>query len=246
MCYKNLPARLGIAILFVGISCMLYGQLPPDTLIGWPANAANRWMKESRSWSARADTISPALRAQRDRYMDELVGLTAPLTPDNAETKAISEGSTYGIQLAEIPTVEQRSVVIGTFTSYQPVLSASGRSIYTEITFYLTHVFEDSSNQLATGSRMTVIVPGGTVRDASGRTMSFLTHPRQYFVAPGKSYLLAVSFRTAGEFFILGKNWEIAGGVVKPNFVSRRPSAFAGLTLKQLIDAIPVDLTKTR
>jgi hypothetical protein len=82
--------------------------------------------------------------------------------------------------------------VLATFTSYRPVLTESGRAIYTEATFLVSNTFEDKSGHAAPGSYLVLIIPGGTVI-ANGAVLSFLTQPRQYSVSLGKTYLLAIA-----------------------------------------------------
>lgn len=105
----------------------------------------------------------------------------------------------------------------------------------------MADIFEDASGKLRSGSTMTAIVPGGTVPDFDGRAISFLTHPRQCFVEPGKTYLLAASYRPLEEFFVIDRSWDLSTGIVEPNFLTRR-SDFAGLTTAQLIERLRREL----
>ncbi|MFN3322037.1 MAG: hypothetical protein ACK5AZ_00960 [Bryobacteraceae bacterium] len=84
-------------------------------------------------------------------------------------------------------------------------------------------------------------MPGGTVTDSDRRTISFLTPPRLYFVEPGKTYLLAASYRPLEEFFVVDRSWDLSTGIVEPNFVTRR-SDFAGLATAQLIERLRREL----
>jgi hypothetical protein len=203
--------------------------------------AANAWMRVPFSLAASREEVPPYLRSQRDQYFDNgLVGESSPLTPETAGRKAISEGATFGPQ-PEIPAIDHRTIVIGTFISHQAVLTASGRAIYSGVIFRLSHVFENAGGRAAPGANLTLIFPGGTVRTADGRDMSFLTHPRAYFVQPGKTYLLVLEYHADGDFYILGKSWDLSDGTVRANSgIDRKRetegrSTLLGLSQDQLI-----------
>jgi hypothetical protein len=214
-----------------------FGQPPqsqPPYLSQPPFQPANLWMKDPVAWSPQSDLVPSSLRGQRDQYFDELIGLPVALTPLNAGSRLFSEGASARVQ-PEIPELPNRALVIATFQSYQPVLSMSGRAIYTEATFSVSSVFQAAGNVMP-GKSLVLILPGGTVKTPAGDILSFLTQPRKYFVSTGRTYLLAVSFHPTGEFFMLGKGWDLSDGVVKPNFSrsAGTPATLDGLTVAQL------------
>ena len=175
------------------------------------------------------------VRQQRDQYFDELIGLPVPLTPANVKSRGLALGVPLPNQ-TEIPALPNRTVLIATFRSYQPVLSMSGRAIYTEVTFSVSNTFEDATGSIQPGSSVVVILPGGTAA-TQGLVLSFLTQRRMYSVAPGGTYLLAASYHSKGNFYSLGKDWDLTTGIVVPDFPPSRqiPSTLVGLTLQQLI-----------
>jgi hypothetical protein len=178
--------------------------------------------------------LCPARQA-RDQYFDQLIGYRAPLTPETAKGSGLSEGVPLPNQ-EEIPNLPNRSVLIAAFLSYQPILSNSGRAIYTEVTFLVNNRFEDTSGREAPGSKFVLIIPGGTVTTSSGVTLSFMTQPRRFSINVGKTYLLAMSYHTNGDFFIVGKAWDVTDGIVRANFPlsSNTPATLIGLSLQQL------------
>jgi hypothetical protein len=190
-------------------------------------------------WVPGNDPVPSSVRQQRDQYFDELIGLPSALTPANVKSTGFSLGVPLPNQ-TEIPVLPDRAVVIASFSSYQPVLSRSGRSIYTEVTFSVSNSFQDPAGGIKTGSTIVLILPGGTVRTEAGLVLSFLTQPRRYFVAPGRIYLLALSFHSVGNFYSLGKNWDLTTGVVQQNFGASKqaPSTLVGLTVPQLITTL--------
>ena len=102
-----------------------------DRLSAPPYAPANLSMTYPVPWSPSTDTVPPDLRRRRDEYFDKLIGLPAPLTPENAAGSGFSEGARLGNQ-PETLDVPNRAIVIATISQYQPVLSKSGRSIYAE------------------------------------------------------------------------------------------------------------------
>jgi hypothetical protein len=197
-------------------------------------NAANLWMTNPVPSPLANDPVPPAVRQARDLHFDQVTGSPQPLTPGNAKESGLSEGVPLSNQ-TEIPDFPNRSIVIGTFIGYRPVLTKSGRAIYTEISILVSRVFEDHSGVITPGSIQTIVIPGGTVRTAAG-TISFLTQPRKYFVEPGRTYLLSLAYHPNGIFLVLGKNWDLTDGSVRANFSvsSRTPISLIGLSVQQL------------
>jgi len=233
--------------MFSGCAALLsqvvgaYAQNPlsqPANLSQPPLPAANLWMTNPLPWSPASDPVPGPIRQARDKFFDQWIGYREPLTPANVRGAGISEGVPQPNQ-SEIPDFPNRTVVLATFTSYQPVLSKSGRAVYTEATFLVSNMFEDKSERAGPGSNLVLIIPGGTVI-ANGAVLSFLTQPRHYSVSVGKTYLLAIGYHSEGDFFMLGKDWDVTDGVVKANFAGPRnaPAALVGLTLQQLAAAL--------
>jgi hypothetical protein len=204
-----------------------------------PNPPANLWMTIPISWAPASDSVPSSVRQQRDKYFDELIGLGVPLTPANVRSTGFSEGVPSPNQ-QEIPQLPNRTVVIGTFDSYQPVLSKSGRAIYTEATFFISNVFQDAAGDVRPGGHLILIINGGTVQTEAGVVLSFLTQPRSVSVHVGRTYLLAISYEPMGDFYRLGKTWDLADGVVKANFSTgpRVPSTLAGMSVQQLVVAL--------
>lgn len=170
---------------------------------------ANSWLRTPTVSPLAQDFVAPVVRADRDAYFDEIIGSRTPLTGLKDSFSVLSEGSHLG-QEEEIPKVPMRSVVIAQFQNFQSVLSSSHRSIYTEVTFKADRVLEDTARHIA-GNTFTVIVPGGTV-DLNGRTISYLTADREYYIQPGQKYLLVLSYNALGDFFTLAKTWVVLTG----------------------------------
>jgi hypothetical protein len=117
----------------------------------------------------------------------------------------------------EIRDIPSRAILIATFTAHESRLTASGVGVYTEITFHVSEVFEDVSGHSEPGSDITVLVPGGSVKTASGQVISFRTQARPYFVEPGKTYLLVMQYRPEGDYYVEATTWDLSDGVVRAN-----------------------------
>jgi hypothetical protein len=171
--------------------------------------------------------------------MDESIGFGVPLTPTNAKSRVYSEGVPFPNQ-PEIPQLSNRSVLIGTFSSYQPVLSKSGRAVYTEVTFSVSNMFQDASGDTKPGSSIVVILRGGTIQTEVGVVLSYLTQRLSYCVKPGDTYLLVLSFQRDGNFYVIGKDWDLTSGTAELNSFKGAgvPSMLVGLSVPQLISTL--------
>ena len=209
-----------------------------------PVKAANAWMKTPTDLST-PDDVPFYLRRIRDEYWDGQLGAFGVLTP---KTVVHSSWGDSGPS-PEIPDVgPTAAVLIGTFSRYRSVLTASGRAIYTEVTFKVDHVFKDAiRGHAAEGAEITVIVRGGTVLTKGGDVISYLTDPNEYFMQPGRTYLmLGEHYHADGEFYESGgaPRWDLSDGFVRANFSEERAKAMGrestlvGLTRQELIRSL--------
>jgi hypothetical protein len=194
-----------------------------------------------------ADPVAASLRHARDLALDRGFGRGGVLTPGNAGP-AISERAYDGMP-PEIENLPNRAILIATFTGFRSVLTASGRAVYTEIAFRVSDAIEDASGHASPNSDVTVIVPGGSLTTEFGEVISFLTQPRQYFVEPGGTYLMIMSYVPEGDYYVgpgmlPPKTWDLTDGVSKPNDwveVARERQGGAtliGLTRDQLVSLL--------
>lgn len=133
----------------------------------------------------------------------------------------------------DISDVPNRVVLTGTFTAHRSVLSASEFSLYTEVTIHVDQVFEDQtgSGRPAANHDITVIVYGGTVLLASGERLSISTEPVEYFLQPGRKYLLELSYSSKGDFYDYYDSWDLSDGTARPNTHRTQYVARCGLSL---------------
>lgn len=204
----NYFLRISIGFCFVSASVFAQSAAP-----------ANAWLRTATSYPLQADSVSQSSRSVRDQYFDAVFGNPSPLKPETASWAHIGQDPSAAKDIAkfpELPTNPNRTIVSATFTKFQSVLSQSQRSIYTEISFTLDHSFEAPNDPLAAGTTITVAIAGGSVQ-TSGGNLSYLVDPQDFFIQPGKRYLLVLSYNADGDFYTLVKNWELSGGVVTPN-----------------------------
>jgi hypothetical protein len=185
---------------------------------------------------------SPFIRAARDEYWDHSIAAkTERLTPDNAGLTALSDASGPA-NSPEIPEFPQRAIVIAKFESFQSVMTASGRTIYTNIKFRV-HDWIESATKISE-PEITVSVPGGTVKTLGGQVISYLTQPRDLFLEPGKVYLLILSYKSQGDFYMAAEDWDLTGGTAKPNthlnklLAEQGRSKIAGLSKQELTNKL--------
>jgi hypothetical protein len=202
--------------------------------------AANAWMKVATDPSS-PDPVSGTVRQQRDSHFDDYPGASrVRLTPENARYHRVSQGISVEGQ-PEIPEVSNRAVVIAKFVASRSALTASGREIYTEVTFQVANVFQHGDGNASPESEIVVLVRGGTVKTADGKVISYLTDPRAYFIQPQRTYLLALSHYADGEFYSLANSWDLSDGVVRANsdrdlaLAQQGKSALVGLNKDQLV-----------
>lgn len=218
--------------------------------------SANAWMKTPTP-ELSPDNVSASIRHARDNFFDMGIGASAPLTPDSASAFHLAEGSHFhrgteqSGEASEIPFVSDRAVVIGTFTGHRSILTSSKRYIYTEIDVLVSHVFE-ADGSVAEGSTITIEVPGGSVSISDGKTLSYLTDPKEYFIEPPKKYLFVLSYNETGAFYTIAKTWDLSSGVVKPNSradqvsAQRGQSSIIGLSENRLIPVLQGLLSSER
>jgi hypothetical protein len=188
------------------------------------------------------DDVPFYLRHIRDEYWDGQLGGYGILTPQTVVHSSWGDSRPS----PELPDVGPTAAVLtGTFSRYRSVLTASGRAIYTEVIFKVDHLFKDAiRGHAAERGEITAILRGGTVRTKDGDVISYLTDPHEYFMQPGRTYLLlGEGYDADGDFYTSGgaPQWDLSDGFVRANFSEAqakamgRESTLMGLTRENLI-----------
>jgi hypothetical protein len=205
----------------------VFGMVVLSIASAQSGSAPNAWMKEPTDVAA-PDEVSRSVRKLRDDHFDgSPFASRAALTRENVGRTARFPGKSSG-SAPEIPDVPLRAVLIGTFESHRSVMTPSRRAIYTEVSIKCNHIFEDIGGATRLGSQITILFLGGTVKDANGDVLSFLTQPKSYFIEPGKTYLLVLRYRPGGDFYDSGKSWDLSDGIVRANNAVENARAKAG------------------
>jgi hypothetical protein len=207
------------ASLFAAITLILTVLATDSAISQSPANTspapANAWMRTPTRELDRTKQTGTVTRAERDQFWDKsIIAQRAPLTADTAGRSELSEGS-WGPNPPEIATFPDRTILIAKFTSFQSILTESGRALYTDIILQVVDVIQGP--HASPDTQITVSVPGGTVETSSGQVISYLTRPQNLFLQPARTYIMVLSYQKLGDFYRLGNNWDITNGVVKPN-----------------------------
>ena len=234
---------LGAALFFAAAGG---AQTQTRTPQASPVKPANAWVKTPYDLSGH-DDLAPDLRQLRDEHWDGLLGYFGVLTP---QTVVHTSDGSYGPSAGENPEIpnlgKNDAALIATFSRYRTVLTASGRAIYTDVTFTVEHVFQDAvGGHAVPGTEITISLRGGTVRTATGQVISLMTEPKEYSMQPGKTYLLFPYYRTDGDFYTSGTpGWDLSDGTVKANFdeatakAHGRKMTIIGLTKEELIRSL--------
>lgn len=221
---KQLIVPVGrIAAILLVVTGQTVSQSPSGPKPSSPPQIAeNAWMQHPTSLSGSGSSeVAARFRAERDSFWDGVSGERAPLTPDSASHTAT--GESWFEPSPEIPKVHGRVVLTGTFAAYRSILSASGRSVYTEITINVDEVFQNrSAFEVVHGDNVTVAIAGGTVLTPSGQTLHYLTQPRELFLQPGRKYLLVLSYKQSGQFLTLADQWDISDGTLRVSSMRNR------------------------
>jgi hypothetical protein len=157
------------------------------------------------------------LRDARERWADRVLGVGMPLEElydrKIGGRRAEPEPSRHGT----VPVVPDRVVVVARFTGYEFVLTKSHFALFTEMYLSVERVLESASASIGIGTRLTAITIGGTVRLPSGRVLQRATGPRPFMPVPGHRYLLYLRYAADGDFYLIVKSVELAGGRALPN-----------------------------
>jgi hypothetical protein len=129
------------------------------------------------------------------------------------------------------PEIEPSDVVaVVTFDDYQPYLSASGRSLYTEIRLGVERILRADAS-VGSPAALTLIYPGGTANTPSGVISYGSNLDKPFELQPHHRYVVFLRHLASGDFYSLDQSWELSGGVVYPNSAGNVERAKAGASL---------------
>lgn len=195
--------------------------------------AANKWMTVPIDVRTQPDPVSRDDRQGRDAYWDTRIGASAPLSDPNAKGRPMPIGDAV-VSAPEIGDLGDGVLVIGKFETYRTVLSASQRSVYSEIGLRIQHVFGHPNPPIQQGQLIDVVRPGGTIIAPWGTTLSYGIHPEQMGLQPLHTYLIRLGYNTSGRFYSGGYRtselWDLTDGTVKPGNSLQKARADNGMS----------------
>lgn len=195
--------------------------------------AANHWMKVPVDLRTQVDPVSTKERQARDAHWDNRIGASAPLSDPNAQGHSMPIGDAI-LASPEFGDLGDGVMVIGRFESYRTILSASQRSVYTEIGFRIEHVFGHPNAPIRQGELIDLERPGGTIIAPWHTTLSYNVHPEQMGLQPQHTYLIRLGYNTAGNFYSGGYGtselWDLTDGTVKPGNPLQKSRAEHGVS----------------
>jgi hypothetical protein len=195
--------------------------------------AANKWMKVPVDVRTQPDPVRLEHRQARDSYWDNLIGASRALSDPNAQGRPLPMVDAI-VSGPEMPDLGDGVLLIGKFESYRTVLSASKRSVYTEIQLRVQHFFGHPNVPIHEGELIDLARPGGTIVAPWGSTVSFGVHPEPMGLQPQHTYLIRLGYDQYGNFYRggsrTGELWDLTDGTVKPGNSLQKARADHGMS----------------
>jgi hypothetical protein len=145
----------------------------------------------------------------------------------------------------EIPADKSFTVAVVRFVDYATILSASRKSIYTEVKMKVERVLRSASPSAGPEKNLTVILGGGSVQLSSGVIVKKnLDQGAESGIQPGHRYLAFLVHQKDGDYFYCAKSWDLSTGVAVPTYPSdvvkarNGTSRFAGMPERRFIAAV--------
>lgn len=195
-----------------------------DRMAAPPAEPTNLWQQEPRIPKPMPPVVgSPEYNvcAQRNAYADKVY--SPHMSFEELDRRHLS----FGISDVEavpharpaVPAVHPNELVgVGSFDSFEAVLTPSHRSIYSEVHLRLeTVMLCNFASCPASGAVVDIFVPGGTVYMPDGEKRSFLAGPHPYGLSSHRGYVVFLKHITEGDFYLLDKSIDITTGYAVPN-----------------------------
>ncbi len=218
-----------------------------STKKGWGRDPANSWMRTPVTPGNERDP-QPAARMARDNYWDNLIGASAPLFEPSAQARQMPIADMKSLP-PEVPELGlTRVLMIGKFERYRSFISASARSVYTEIDIRVDRAFAGTGGPYVNENSVVQIErPGGTVNTPWGKVLSYVIRPSEYDFQPGHTYLVLASYHREGDFYTVNDKrgrWDLTTGTAIPDTsievirTRKGLSQLSGLTKAQIEDKL--------
>lgn len=199
---------------------------------------------------ANPDFVAPQDKAARDFFFDKLIGADLPLDQSGNVPRIHSVWERVG-PTPEVITSDDGVAVVG-FSSFRCIASASKRSIYTEVSMTVEDVLKDTTGTLGRHESISVLLPGGKVKFASGKTVAWDINDNDYEIQPNGRYLIFLTHVKEGDFFLEDKRWLLNNGKAVANTVEdairshQLTSKYSGLSENVFISSVRKQLNQSK
>ena len=232
--YIKLRARVRvgvISLLALSGSTASSHQLSRNELDSIATTPTNDWQKQPRPSKAIPSTqAGRQIRALRDAYVDKVSGLGRPIEEFGRQLSygwsdhSLLPSGNWGIK----PAFPDETVILGTFTSFDEVLTQSHQAIYSEMHISVQKVIFPQDSSLTIGSHIDVLTAGGSITTPAGTVLSFKAKSRPFGLIPNGRYFLFLRHVKSGDFYLTGDSISITTGVAWPNSPDAVQAAQAG------------------
>jgi hypothetical protein len=190
----------GVVALFLSIATAFSSSGQVQTA------ADDYWRRQPQPvLSASADAVSRTIRAARNKAFDHIYG-----PPPKGW---VTSGPDVAPIFQEIPASKGETVALVHFADYTTILSASRKSVYTEVRMDVEQVLQDPSGTVRPGKALTVVLGGGSLRLPSGKIVRRdLDQGSETGLQPGHRYLAFLFYsKNGGDYFECVKSWDLSG-----------------------------------
>ncbi len=155
-------------------------------------------------------------RLAREAYSDR--HFPQPSMPSDGETMGTG-GAMVGDSMRptpELPVHDTDITVVATLGRFQPVLTTSQRSMFTELYFSIEEVLKNRPDMpLAPGQLVTSIMPGGSIRRSDGKVVR-ATATLDLTLSLGGRYVLFMNYDAKTDSYFVLKAWGLKDQSVVP------------------------------
>ena len=196
------------------LSCLYWGTRPAHCQTQVTReNAANSWRFSPVDPTTQHDPVGSSLREKRNAFWSSILDTLSPHGPYGS---ARAPGPVT-LSHPEFPKDPSAAWAIGDFLGYRVIPIENGRGAYTEIRFFVQSVISPGSSPISAGNVVDIEMIGGTVIDANQRIVTSMLDPERFSLRPGHSYLVELTYDSSGDFYAVGKRWDVTSGKVVPD-----------------------------
>jgi hypothetical protein len=176
-------------------------------------NAANSWRFFPVDPATQRDPVGSSLRETRNAFWSSVLDTLSPRGPYGSARVP----GPVTLSHPEFPKDPSAVWAIGDFQGYRVIPIENGRGAYTEIQFLVQVVISPGSSPISAGNVVDIAMIGGTVIDPNHKVVTSMLDPERFALRPRHSYLLELTYDSSGDFYAVGKHWDVTSGRVVPD-----------------------------